>query len=332
MNKALLHLYEPVAFHLFHERAFEAAAMLVRHDFTAFSAMNPATRTGETFLSVAAFGPLSRVAEHSDELYRMPGMAGGAFYSTDAPTSLHDYMPLDAFKGSVIYEFLYKELDLLYDLNLNFYAYSNGAFCQLGLARKRKFSEEERRLLHFFQPHLRQRYRQLLAGNPRDPLTGRMALQKQHWLICDAAGKIKLRSPDVSEAFAQIGLSPGAFLPAEWMPWFRSQSRDAGIETLPRPFVVERPRRRLTIHCLPNRISGEHRLVLEPMSPDALTRREREIAQWMAEGKTNSEIGRILGLSPFTVKNHVQKILTKLGVENRTSAAAMLLTSGQIDG
>jgi len=55
---------------------------------------------------------------------------------------------------------------------------------------------------------------------------------------------------------------------------------------------------------------------------NALSDREAEIFKWMRAGKTNQEIGQILNISPFTVKNHVQKILRKLNVANRTQAAA----------
>jgi transcriptional regulator EpsA len=54
----------------------------------------------------------------------------------------------------------------------------------------------------------------------------------------------------------------------------------------------------------------------------ALSERERQVLQWVRQGKTNHEIGQILSISPLTVKNHVQKILRKLNVSNRAQAAA----------
>ncbi|HZC78096.1 MAG TPA: XrtB/PEP-CTERM-associated transcriptional regulator EpsA [Ktedonobacterales bacterium] len=51
-----------------------------------------------------------------------------------------------------------------------------------------------------------------------------------------------------------------------------------------------------------------------------LTVREMEILKWIYLGKSNFEIGAILKISPLTVKNHVQKILRKLNVVNRTQA------------
>ncbi len=52
-----------------------------------------------------------------------------------------------------------------------------------------------------------------------------------------------------------------------------------------------------------------------------LSPREAEILHWIAQGKRNSEIAIILGISLFTVKNHVRRIFAHLGVETRTAAA-----------
>jgi DNA-binding CsgD family transcriptional regulator len=56
-----------------------------------------------------------------------------------------------------------------------------------------------------------------------------------------------------------------------------------------------------------------------------LSRREAQVAGWLARGRTNSEIARILALKPRTVEKHVAHILDKLGVENRTAAAGVIL-------
>jgi DNA-binding NarL/FixJ family response regulator len=67
-----------------------------------------------------------------------------------------------------------------------------------------------------------------------------------------------------------------------------------------------------------------------------LSNREKEILTWVSEGRTNHEISAILAISMFTVKNHVQRIIKKLGAANRTEAAVKYrqLTAGmrrQID-
>ena len=53
-----------------------------------------------------------------------------------------------------------------------------------------------------------------------------------------------------------------------------------------------------------------------------LTLRESDVLLWIANGKTNREIGQILDMSPRTVNKHLEQIFRKLGVENRTAAAA----------
>jgi DNA-binding response OmpR family regulator/DNA-binding CsgD family transcriptional regulator len=54
----------------------------------------------------------------------------------------------------------------------------------------------------------------------------------------------------------------------------------------------------------------------------SLTGRESDVLLWIANGKTNREIGQILDVSPRTVNKHLEQVFRKLGVENRTSAAA----------
>jgi DNA-binding NarL/FixJ family response regulator len=59
------------------------------------------------------------------------------------------------------------------------------------------------------------------------------------------------------------------------------------------------------------------------LSGAALTLRETEVLSWLAKGKTNRDIGDILGMSPRTVNKHLEHIFEKLGVETRTAAAAI---------
>lgn len=60
----------------------------------------------------------------------------------------------------------------------------------------------------------------------------------------------------------------------------------------------------------------------------AMTEREREILRCAREGKSNLEIGVALDISALTVKNHIQKILRKLGANNRAHAVALAMSHG----
>ncbi len=67
-----------------------------------------------------------------------------------------------------------------------------------------------------------------------------------------------------------------------------------------------------------------------PAAPpsERLTPREQEVLRLLAQGKTNREIAAVLVLSPGTVKIHVERIIAKLGVSDRTQAAVRAVTLG----
>lgn len=68
----------------------------------------------------------------------------------------------------------------------------------------------------------------------------------------------------------------------------------------------------------------------EPLAAYNLTPREAEIAHWVAAAKTNPEIAIILRCGIRTVEKHMERILEKLGVENRAAAAVAITRSGGI--
>jgi DNA-binding NarL/FixJ family response regulator len=63
---------------------------------------------------------------------------------------------------------------------------------------------------------------------------------------------------------------------------------------------------------------------------EPLSEREVQVLRLIAEGKTNQEIAETLILSPTTIKTHVQNILHKLGVSDRTQAAVYAVRCGLI--
>jgi two-component system NarL family response regulator len=66
----------------------------------------------------------------------------------------------------------------------------------------------------------------------------------------------------------------------------------------------------------------------ERMSGSELTSRELEVLQQIVAGKSNKEIGTHLNISEATVKSHINNILSKLGVSDRTQAATTALQRG----
>jgi DNA-binding NarL/FixJ family response regulator len=61
-----------------------------------------------------------------------------------------------------------------------------------------------------------------------------------------------------------------------------------------------------------------------------LSKREREILQLVANGATTKEVARDLGISPHTVKTHLERIFEKLGANDRAQAVAIAIRTGLV--
>lgn len=73
-----------------------------------------------------------------------------------------------------------------------------------------------------------------------------------------------------------------------------------------------------------------HEGVATEMGASALTRREGEVLEWLAAGKTAHEIGIILGISKRTVEEHVKNAMFKTGAANSTQAVVEAIRKGAI--
>jgi CheY-like chemotaxis protein/DNA-binding CsgD family transcriptional regulator len=124
--------------------------------------------------------------------------------------------------------------------------------------------------------------------------------------------------------------APGE-LPAALLHWLQAAAE--GRET--RPLSSARGARQL-VCTLQGRTPDEDWLVVLREVSDAatveatmqalgLTLRESEVLYWVVKGKTNRDIGDILGSSPATVKKHLERVYEKLGVETRTAAAGVAM-------
>jgi transcriptional regulator EpsA len=92
------------------------------------------------------------------------------------------------------------------------------------------------------------------------------------------------------------------------------------------PFIDTALRRMPPAPARPANSDGN--VSVRPERLAALSEREREIMAWVAMGKTNPEIGCILSISEFTVKNHMKSIFGKLDVTNRAQAVAKVTRNG----
>lgn len=87
---------------------------------------------------------------------------------------------------------------------------------------------------------------------------------------------------------------------------------------------------KVTKRLLSRFISGESTPTRDPNMLDSLTEREREVLGLLATGLSNAEIATSLVLSEATVKTHVGRVLTKLGLRDRVQAVVLAYETGLV--
>jgi DNA-binding CsgD family transcriptional regulator len=249
---------------------------------------------------------------------------------------ISDFMGVNEYHQLDVYQNIYRFTGA--EDQIGFGVQVNGSFV-LGFAfdrAERSFTEEDRMLLNLIRPHIIQAYLHL------EELAGREQLQRdlQTALRENGLGVIVL-----NDARSVIHATPGTFeklatyipvptgkdkLPESLMTWaFGNNSGEEG-----KPYTIHHDATRLTIRRVRQRdrrlllLSEENRAAAEGLTRYQLTPRELEVLRWITDGKSNAEIAIILGVSAGTAKIHVEHILSKLGVENRTAAAALFCGGG----
>jgi DNA-binding NarL/FixJ family response regulator len=87
-------------------------------------------------------------------------------------------------------------------------------------------------------------------------------------------------------------------------------------------YIGELGRDEYLLRLVEGDLGGDEQVIKGKLS---LTAREAEVLLWIARGKSNRDVAEILSLSPRTVNKHLEQIYAKLGVENRTAAAALAM-------
>lgn len=168
--------------------------------------------------------------------------------------------------------------------------------------------------------------------NSRIAAGARQALDTlgQHSLAVDSVGNILWSTPNTHSLFAGFGADQqwiSTTLPAYLASWLSQEAKQPlRIDDLSEPLLIK---------TMDSQHTDEWLLVVEPANKPKeedllrekfeLTPRESEVLTWISRGKTNQEIAMILDFSPRTVNKHLEQIFRKLGVENRTTAAAVSL-------
>jgi CheY-like chemotaxis protein/DNA-binding CsgD family transcriptional regulator len=154
-----------------------------------------------------------------------------------------------------------------------------------------------------------------------------------------ADGCLMWQTPLARELMARYFGTQAPQTPPEVLAWLHSALPLVERQIEPPKFTLERGPTRLTFRLHQqigdSDVGGDWLIVMREVSDTAvieamslsfkLTPREAEALYWVVKGKTNKDIGDILGSSPMTVKKHLERVFVKLGVETRTAAAGMAM-------
>ncbi len=264
---------------------------------------------------------------------------------TKDPTShkITDFMAQRQFRTTALYNEFYRPLQLPYNMAATI-ALTKDSTIAIGFNRiKRDFTEDNMAVLDVLRPHLVQAYgnAERVTGLQEQLSTFHRAIEElDHAVVAfTSRGRIQWATPRAYQLLTEYWLDRrrrSEWLPAPLRGWvadcLSNLDRSGHISAPLAPLVLIRPDRTLTIRLVLDGskrllLLDEHRTRLSPamLKPLGLSPRETEILIWVVQGKTNPEIGTILGISPRTVHKHVGRIYTRLGVENRHAAMALVM-------
>jgi len=143
-------------------------------------------------------------------------------------------------------------------------------------------------------------------------------------LVLDGQGRVAWQSPQAAAWLREF--LGGQAVPAAWgadeATPHRRAGRDGRVLSVRHVGAVGLGERMMLLRVdVPAAGGGE--AAPSRLGTASLTPRETEVLSWIAKGKTNRDVGDILGMSPRTVNKHLEHVFEKLGVETRAAAAAL---------
>lgn len=265
-------------------------------------------------------------------------MAGG-----DGAARTWDELPGgDRFRSTELYRRFYAPLGIETQLSAQLPA-PDGIVVGLAINRGPDgFDARDRLVLDVLRSHLVRAYRRVQLAEERDRL-GRM-LGDDGWqvVLVDDDGVVVSTTGGATNDTTDLamGCRPGSPLPAPLLDRFRATAGERFWTKAQRPDVVRLTglagapdvavvatliRNRVPPHVLHVR-SGQ-RLAPERLRALGLSERQAAVARLVAAGAGNQAIATDLGISPATVKKHLEHIYRVLGVHTRAAAVAALSTA-----
>jgi DNA-binding CsgD family transcriptional regulator len=249
------------------------------------------------------------------------------------PRAISDFWSIDHFHASSLYQELYQKLST--EDQLSFTVPTPDVLIGVAINRDHVgFSTRERTIANLLRPHILQAYRNAVANEQIGQLMSIVDDLEAGLVVLTGAG-----SPGDSTPAAAALLSrwfpgqPASGLPQQVADWLHSLDTEAARRPT-WPLVFEEGGRRLILRRL-QAVRPSDREVLHVSEHPAgrsgqdltrlgLSRRQAEVVRMAADGRSNAEIARDLGLSVRTIEGHMGEALERLGVRSRTAAANLI--------
>jgi DNA-binding CsgD family transcriptional regulator len=228
---------------------------------------------------------------------------------------LSDFVSRRELHSSRMYHLIMKPCGIEYSLGVRLPTQSAGWPKIFSLDRAdRDFSERDRTLFDTLSPHLAHLHR---ASRSRRLLREALAAHEstRAAVVLLEGDAIAFATPAACGLLRRHFGKHRAELPEPVALWLKERRRVSAGE----PLCVDAGDRALVVDFVDGALLLEERRRMP-----GLTRREREILNLVAEGKTNVEIAEQLWVSPATVRKHLENVYAKLGVHTRTAAAAFV--------
>lgn len=320
------------------QRTMDAVRSLVPTDVVSFEGFGEDSH----YQGPLWYAPLESVSNQmlaamSEYVSDHPCFDGTAAKSLQSVVRVSDFMSLVNFKQTTIYNEFFRHLgterQIAAPLHISPELMISCSLCRPG----KDYTERDCRLIALLVPHLTAAFRQakFIHRIKFESEQLRTALEFAKLAIVTVDGKLdrQVATAAATRILHKYFGRESALLPKVLREYIRYHHRIfVGDEFYlpPQPFEKRQANGKLVVRVVFQSLSDTIILLLEEISsaPVAdrngfgLTDRENEVLAWVGQGKTDGEIGKILGISIRTVQKHVENIFNKLGVETRTAATS----------
>lgn len=259
--------------------------------------------------------------------------------------AISDFLSVSKLHRTGLYQEFLRRLEIEDQLSTTLRA-SPGTVVALTINRNRRYTEADRAMLDRLRPHLLTCYRNAesltLLQEAVSRVRGVLDQLAKGIAVLDRRGRVTFMNAEGQRLLGTLGPSTRRGLPAPLREWVAAAGRHAlagrGPAAGSLPFHWSAGDATIVVNLRKDPGGAgllltfeEHVRVprLEPLMALRLTRREAEVLWWVAEGKTNVEVGLILQVAHRTVQKHLERVFVKLGVENRTAASARAIEAIQ---